>query len=76
VNANSDTFQMQVNGFAGLLVPQTVTVYIPDNCEYRDGFTLLSDISSAANVRVVGLLLKNPVNGSTVFVGHYVDDLN
>jgi hypothetical protein len=27
-------------------------------------------------VRVVGLLLKNPTNGNTVLIGHYVDDLN
>ena len=76
VNTGNDSFQMQVNGFAGLLVPQTVTVYIADNCEFRDGFTQLSDVSSATNVRVVGLLLKNPVNGNTVLVGHYVDDLD
>jgi hypothetical protein len=76
VNTSNDTFQMQINGFAGLLVPQTVTVYIPDNCEYRDGLTQLSDVSAATNVRVVGLLLKNPTNGNTVLVGHYVDDLN
>jgi hypothetical protein len=76
VNTGNDSFQMQVNGFAGLLIPQTVTVYIADNCEFRDGLTQLSDISSATNVRVVGLLLKNPLNGNTVLVGHYVDDLN
>ncbi|WP_348262547.1 DUF4382 domain-containing protein [Telmatobacter sp. DSM 110680] len=76
VNTGNNTFQMTVNGFAGLLIPQTVTVYIPDNCEYRDGLTQLSDVSSATNVRVVGLLLKNPTNGNTVLVGHYVDDLN
>ena len=76
VNSNTDSFQMQVNGFAGLLIPQTVTVYIADNCEFRDGFTQLSDVSVATNVRVVGLLLKNPTNGNTVLVGHYVDDLN
>lgn len=76
VNTSNDTFQMQVNGFAGLLIPQTVTVYIPDNCEYRDGFSQLSDVSAATNVRVVGLLLKNPISGNTVLVGHYVDDLD
>jgi hypothetical protein len=76
VNTSNDTFQMQVNGFAGLLVPQTITVYIANNCEFRDGLTQLSDVSSAANVRVVGLLLKNPINGNTVLVGHYIDDLN
>jgi Domain of unknown function (DUF4382) len=76
VNAGTDSFQMQVNGFAGLLIPQTVTVYIANNCKFRDGLTQLSDVSAATNVRVVGLLLKNPTNGNTVLVGHYVDDLN
>lgn len=76
VNTSNDTFQMQINGFAGVLVPQTITVYIADNCEFRDGLTQLSDVSSATNVRVVGLLLKNPANGNTVLVGHYVDDLD
>ena len=76
VNTSNDSFQMQVNGFAGLLIPQTVTVYIAGNCEFRDGLTQLSDVSSATNVRVVGLLLKNPANGNTVLIGHYVDDLN
>ena len=50
--------------------------YIPDNCQFRDGLSQLSDVSSATNVRVVGLLLKNPTNGNTVLVGHYVDDLD
>ncbi|MGA8085966.1 MAG: DUF4382 domain-containing protein [Terracidiphilus sp.] len=76
VNSSTDSFQMQVNGFAGLLIPQIVTVYIADNCEFRDGLTQLYDISAATNVRVVGLLLKNPTNGNTVLIGHYVDDLN
>ena len=76
VNTSTDSFQMQVNGFAGVLIPQTITVYIADNCEFRDGFAQLSDVSAATNVRVVGLLLKNPVNGNTVLVGHYVDDLD
>ena len=76
VNSSDDSFQMQVNGFAGLLIPQTVTVYIADNCEFRDGLAGLADVSTATNVRVVGLPLKNPVNGNTVLVGHYVDDLD
>jgi len=76
VNTGNNSFQMQVKGFAGLLIPQTVTVYIADNCEFRDGFAQLTDVSAATNVRVVGLLLKNPTNGNTVLVGHYVDDLD
>lgn len=76
VNTSNNSFQMQVKGFAGLLIPQTVTVYIADNCEFRDGFAQLGDVSAATNVRVVGLLLKNPTNGNTVLIGHYVDDLD
>ena len=76
INTGNDSFQMQVKGFAGLLVPQTVTVYIAGNCEFRDGFAQLSDVSSAVNVRVGGLLLKNPTNGNTVLIGYYVDDLD
>jgi hypothetical protein len=76
VSAANNTFQMQVKGFAGVLIPQTVTVFITDNTEFRDGFASLSDVSTATNVRVVGLLLKDPTSGDTVLVGHYVDDLD
>jgi hypothetical protein len=75
-NSGNGTFQMQVTGFAGLLIPQTVTVYIADNCTFRDGWSGFSDITDNANVRVVGLLLKDPISGNTVLVGHYVDDLD
>ena len=75
VSSGNDTFQMKINGFAGVLIPQTVTVYITGRTEFRDGLTSLSDVSASTNVRVVGLLLKDPLNGQTVLVGHYVDDL-
>jgi hypothetical protein len=75
-NSTNGTFQMQVNGFAGVLIPQTVTVYLADNCAFRDGWTGFSNITDGANVRVVGLLLKDPTSGNTVLVGHYVDDLD
>jgi Domain of unknown function (DUF5666) len=70
------TFQMQVNGFAGVLIPETVTVYIAGNCKFRDGFSSMSSIADNAKVRVVGLLLKDPLSGNAVIVGHYVDDMN
>jgi hypothetical protein len=72
----SGTFQMQVNGFAGVLIPQKVTVYIVGNTEWRNGFSGISSITDNANVRVVGLLLKDPTSGNPVIVGHYVDDLD
>jgi len=69
------TFQMQINGFAGLLVPQTVTVYTASPTKFRGGLTGLSDVTGGANVRVVGLLLKDPTSGKTVLLAHYVDAL-
>lgn len=76
VNETNGTFQIQVNGFAGLLVPQTVTVYTAAKTEFRDGLTGLTDVTGGANVRVVGLLLKDPTSGNTVLLAHYVDALN
>jgi Domain of unknown function (DUF4382) len=76
VNASGNTFQMQVNGFAGLLIPQTVTVYVAGPTVFRDGVTGLATVPSSTNVRVVGLLLKDPVSGQTVLLAHYVDGLS
>ncbi len=75
-NDGSGTFQMQVNGFAGVLIPEKVTVYIVGNTQFRDGFSGMSSITDNANVRVVGLLLKDPTSGNAVLIGHYVDDLD
>ena len=75
VDSGKDTFQMNIKGFAGVLIPQTVTVYLTNQTEFRDGLTSLSDVAASTNIRVVGLLLKDPIGGETVLVGHYVDDL-
>ena len=75
VNAGTDSFKMKIDGFAGVLVPQTVTVYLTGETAFRDGLTALTDVSASTNVRVVGLLLKDPISGDTVLVGRYVDDL-
>lgn len=40
---------------------------------FRLGFSTLSDVNASDNVRVVGLLLKNPANGQLVLLAHYVD---
>lgn len=76
VDAGKGTFQMQINGFAGLLVPQTVTVYTAGKTRFRDGWSGIGDVTAGANVRVVGLLLKDPLNGNTVLLADYVDELN
>ncbi|HLY43310.1 MAG TPA: DUF5666 domain-containing protein [Terracidiphilus sp.] len=75
-NTGNGTFQMHVNGFAGVLIPETVTVYITDATLFRDGFSGLADIADNDNVRVVGLLLKDPTSGNAIIVGHYVDDMD
>jgi hypothetical protein len=76
INTGTGTFQMQVTGFAGLLVPSTVTVYDSAITNFRSGLTSTGSLGSNENVRVVGLLLKNPTNGQLVLLAHYVDELN
>lgn len=75
-NAGNDSFQMQVTGFAGVLIPQKVTVYITNATTFRDGLNSMADITDNDKVRVVGLLLKDPTSGQELIVAHYVDDLD
>jgi hypothetical protein len=74
VNATTGTFQMQINGFAGVLVPQTVTVYLGGKSEFRNGLSGMSSVTGGTDIRVVGLLLKDPTSGQTVLIGRYVDE--
>lgn len=75
-SSTNGTFQMQINGFAGVLVPETVTVYLGNHCDFRYGLGAFADLTNGANIRVVGLLLKNPTNGQVVLLGRHVDGLN
>jgi hypothetical protein len=36
----------------------------------------VGDLTAGENVRVVGLLLKDPLSGNTVLLAHYVDELD
>jgi hypothetical protein len=72
----TNTFQMNVTGFAGQLVPGTVTVYVAGGTHYRGGLNSLNDVTSTVNLRVVGLLIKDPISGGLVLLAHYVDDLD
>ena len=38
INPGNGTVQIEINGFAGLLVPQTVTVYTASRTDFRYGF--------------------------------------
>jgi hypothetical protein len=75
-NATSGTFQMQVNGFAGVLIPQTITVYLGAHSDFRYGMGAFSGLADGANIRVVGLLLKNPTTGQIVLLARHVDGFN
>ena len=75
-NATNGTFQMQVNGFAGVLIPQTITVYLGRGSDFRYGMGAFTGLADGANIRVVGLLLKNPTTGQTVLLARHVDGFN
>lgn len=74
-NAGQATFQMKVNGFAGVLIPETITVYLGSATDFRYGLGAWSDLGDGANIRVVGLLLKNPTTGQVVLLARHVDGL-
>jgi hypothetical protein len=76
VNANNNTFQMNVTGFAGQLIPGPVTVYVASGTKFRNGPTDITDVSNLTNIRVVGLLIKNPLGGQPVILAHYVDKMS
>ena len=63
-----------IRGTVRVLIPETVTVYIANNTTFRNGLTNLASVQG--NVRVVGLLLKDPVSGNAILLAHYVDALN
>jgi hypothetical protein len=75
-NSSQGTFQMQVNGFAGVLIPETITVYLGGNCDFRYGLGAFSGLTDGETVRVVGLLLMNPANGQVVLWARHVDGLD
>jgi hypothetical protein len=76
VDVKKDTFQMEVDGFAGQLIPQKITVYLTGRSLFRYGYTGIRELKGGDAVRVVGLLLNDKAAGETVLVGHYVDYLN
>ena len=76
LNPAQGTFKMQVTGFAGVLIPTPITVYIGNAADFRYGFSSASDVAADVQIRVVGLLLKNAANGNVVLLARHVDDRN
>jgi hypothetical protein len=75
-SVTSKTFQMTVNGFAGQLIPGPLTVFVSNKTEFRSGFASLGDLAGSTDIRVVGLLIKDPISGQPVILARYVDDLD
>jgi hypothetical protein len=75
-NTSNGTFQMKIDGFAGVLIPQNVTVYLGQGSDFRYGMGKFGDLTNATHIRVVGLLLKNPTSGQLVLLARHLDGLN
>lgn len=69
---NNGSFQMNVTGFAGLLVPAPVTVYVAGRTNFRYGLSGMGDLTDTAHIRVVGLLIKDQASGQLVLLARYV----
>ena len=69
------TFQFNSNGLAGVLFNGPVTVYTTPFTVFKGGLTGLGGLSggTALPLRVVGLVLKDPISGQPVFVAHSVE---
>ena len=74
-DTGANTFQFNSNGVAGVLFNGPVTVYGTPFTKFRGGLTGLSGLTGTAAIplRVVGLVLKDPISGQPVFVAHSVE---
>jgi Domain of unknown function (DUF4382)/Domain of unknown function (DUF5666) len=77
-NVGASTFQFNSNGLAGVLFNGPVTVYVTPFTRFRGGLNGLSDLqgTAALPLRVVGLVLKDPISGQPVFVARSVELLS
>jgi Domain of unknown function (DUF4382) len=76
-NTGAGTFQFNSNGVAGVLYNGPITVYCTPFTKFKGGLTGLGSIAgtSALDLRVVGLVLRDPISGQPVFVAHSVEQL-
>jgi hypothetical protein len=76
-NTGTSTFQFNSNGLAGVLFNGPVTVYVTPFTMWGGGLTGLSDLTSNPTnpLRVVGVVLKDPISGQPVFVARSVTEL-
>jgi len=77
VNVGASTFQFNSNGLVGVLFNGPVTVYVTPFTRFGGGLTSLQDLTGNPTnpLRVVGLVLKDPISGQPVFVARSVVEL-
>jgi hypothetical protein len=76
-NVGTSTFQFNSNGLAGILFNAPVTVYVTPFTRFGGGLASLEDLTSnpTSPLRVVGVVLKDPISGQPVFVARSVTEL-
>jgi hypothetical protein len=76
-NVGTSTFQFNSNGLAGVLFNGPVTVYVTPFTRFGGGLTSLGDLTNnpTNTLRVVGVVLKDPISGQPVFVARSVTEL-
>jgi hypothetical protein len=76
-NVGASTFQFNSDGLAGVLFNGPITVYCTSFTVFKGGLTGLGSLTGTAaiDLRVVGLVLKDPISGQPVFVAHSVEQL-
>jgi hypothetical protein len=76
-NVGASTFQFNSNGLAGVLFNGPVTVYCTPFTRFGGGLMGLSGLTgtTAIPLRVVGLVLKDPISSQPVFVARSVEEL-
>lgn len=77
-NTGASTFQLDSNGLAGVLFDGPVTVYVTPFTRFLGGLHSINDLqgTSTLPLRVVGLVLKDPISGQPVFVARSVELLS
>jgi len=77
-NTGTSTFLFNSNGLAGVLFDGPVTVYVTPFTRFGGGLTSLQDLTSNPTnpLRVIGVVLKDPISGQPVFVARSVTELN
>lgn len=77
-NVGASTFQFNSNGLAGVLFNGPVTVYVTPFTRFGGGLTSLQDLTSNPTnpLRVIGIVLKDPISGAPVFVARSVTELS